>query len=985
MPSVTLRNAIDTYASGTATSTNYAGATVLHLRTGDRYAYVFFNRAAPLGARITSAKLRLYHAASWSGSRTITVERISATWKASRLTWNNKPGVTGTPVTVTDTGGAAGTVIELTVTSMLQTVSDGSAWYGFRITTDDATDRGIYSAQGLSAYRPTLEVTWTEAPQQPTDLSPSGNRAVSTSKPVLRFGFTDELGDTTLAAAQVQIDPAANWTTPAFDTGEVATSNPELDLAAVTANLIANPSFETDTTGWAGVNCTIARSTAQAQSGVASLALTATVAAEMRAETSGSGTSAIPVSPGGTYTASAWYRAATTIRSCWTRIVWYDSAGATISQVGTGTVNNTNTGWTQHSITEVAPTNAAYAKVRAIVGGPPAIGEVHYTDNLQLSVGTVAYAGLADLASTYWRVRVKDGAGLWSAWSEDEQYKRDDLGTVTITNPGAGGLTYAQEVTADAPLASYKLGDTNTTLNDSSGNGRHGTYTATPTTAASLGLGFTGLSTDFNVTPFYAEVLDAAWMPNSGDLTLEATVEWPAAPDSAGGIVGRYADSGTNASWCLRRNAATNSVQFIVRNGGDAGTGSAISSPATLVAGTKYHFMATKIGTAMKLYVNGAEVASGTHGGGAFNSTKSLEIGRFANTSREIRAKVQEVHVYGTGLSAARVLAHYNASIVAPPSGTVLSDPTPPFLWTFAGATQKAWQVLVVDPADPSEVIADSGKQTGTDVAWTPPSKKLTGDGPYRVKVRVWDTVDREYTPGAYNFAEATRDFTMAPDGSVTGVTGLTATQPDVSKPRIKLTWTRPSAPDRYVVRRDGVVIEDSLLPEDALDTGTTYEFEDDEPRVNRSHTWKVQAVVNNKASDSDTVTAVPKQRGIWLLDKGLSLEVWIAGQEGGTWVKPEEASVFAPVGGRNVVRRIQGRRGYEGSLSGPLVDQYGKTAAQWETDLMAMRDRPTRAVVLALGDLSITVILGNVTTYPLPNHSPPIRVASFDFWQVLE
>jgi len=595
MPSVVLRNATDTYASGTAASTNYAAASVLHVRTADRYAYVFFNRAAPVGATITSAKLRLYHAAAWAGSRNIVVQRVSGPWQVSRLNWNNKPGVTGATVTVADDGGAAGTVVELNVTALLQTVSDGAAWYGFRISTNDATDRGIYSAQGLSQYRPTLEVAWTEAPEAPTTLAPSGNRAVSTNKPVLRFDFTDHLGDTTLAAVQVQIDPAGNFAAPAFDSGEVATANPELDLT------------------------------------------------------------------------------------------------------------------------------------------------------------TTAYAGLADLASTYWRVRVKDGSGLWSTWSEDEQFKRDDLGTVTIDNP----------------------------------------------------------------------------------------------------------------------------------------------------------------------------------------------------------------------------------------AGATLSDPTPPFLWSFAGGVQKAWQVYVIDPADPSEILANSGKQTSSDAAWTPPPRTLVGAGPYRVVVRVWDTVDREKVPNGEVFAVATRDFTIVPDATVNPVVGLAVSQPNEAKPRMLLTWTRSEAPDRFVIVRDGVVVEDPLLPEDALVAGTSYQFLDDASRTWREHTWKVQAVVNGKASPSAVVTETTKTRGIWLLDKERSLEVWLAGQEGGSWAIGEEASVFAPVGGTNVVRRVQARRGYEGSLAGQLVDRYGKTAVQYEDDLMAMRAHPTRPVTLALADMSLRVILGNVTTYPLAKGVPPLRVASFDFWQV--
>lgn len=597
MPDVTLRNATDTSANNAAPSRNYGDARALRLKAGERFAYVFFNRAAPRGSTITAATLRLYHRSDWGGgSRTISVRRISETWKASRLTWNNRPGVIGSTISTTDSGGDDGTLIELDVRTIMQTVSNGSHWYGFRIETDDATARLLHSAQGDSPYRPTLVVAWSDAPEAPTTLSPSGNRAVSLSKPVLRFDFTDELGDTSLAAVQVQIDPAGSFTAPGFDSGWVDADVPELDLAAT------------------------------------------------------------------------------------------------------------------------------------------------------------AYGGLTGGSSTYWRVRVRDGAGLESPWSDVEQFRRVDQPTVTIDNPAAS--------------------------------------------------------------------------PND-----------------------------------------------------------------------------------------------------------------------------------------------------------FVTEPTPPILWSVSGGTQKAWQVLLVDSADPTVTLADTGKRTSSETAWTAPGRVLVDEGvQYRVIVRVWDAVDREATPGAPRYASAWRDFDVRPDVTTTPVSELAAT-PDAAKPTIELTWTRATAPDKFVVRRNGRVVDDDVQPEDAFVSGTSYAFTDDEGRPWHESTWKVQAVVNGKASTSVSVMQTPRQRGIWLIDKGRRLTVWIAGQDGGSWALGEDATVFAPLGGRRIVRRIQSQRGYEGNLAGQLVDQFGTTAQAYEDDLLKMRDQPRRVVTLALGDMSLRVLLGNIVTYPLPS-VPPTRAVSFDFWE---
>ena len=52
------------------------------------------------------------------------------------------------------------------------------------------------------------------------------------------------------------------------------------------------------------------------------------------------------------------------------------------------------------------------------------------------------YPGLADGATVYYRARVQDGAGLWSAWSDDAAMTRQPQTSVTILSPTeAGGIT----------------------------------------------------------------------------------------------------------------------------------------------------------------------------------------------------------------------------------------------------------------------------------------------------------------------------------------------------------------------------------------------------------------------------------------------------------------------------------------------------------------------------------------------------------------
>lgn len=179
-------------------------------------------------------------------------------------------------------------------------------------------------------------------------------------------------------------------------------------LGSSRTNLIPNPSFETNTTGWTGQSTTVARSTAQFYSGAASLSMTATAVTTTLALTPG-GTSGIPVTGSTTYAIQFRSRAATTPRNVEFYVYWYDSAGALIGMPTTGgyTTNSTS-GWTLHSGTKTSPSNAAYARVAAAVYNA-AIGEVHYIDAVMMEQ--------ASSVGTYFDGSTAAGGGWSYAWS----------------------------------------------------------------------------------------------------------------------------------------------------------------------------------------------------------------------------------------------------------------------------------------------------------------------------------------------------------------------------------------------------------------------------------------------------------------------------------------------------------------------------------------------------------------------------------------
>ncbi len=233
MTTVSQLSASDALVNQENTSKNYAGLTYLALRndSGSHFRVaMYFNRPFPIGATIISATLRLHQtAAATGGSRTLTVRRLAASYKESTVSWANIPAVTGATATSSaqGDGGAVGREWAIDVTALMQEVSDGAPWYGFRIESNNSTRMNVFSREATS-FQPTLDVTFGEDPDVPTVLAPSNGRAVSIARPTLRFDFTDLAGDTSMASYQVQMNLGADDpVSPDYDSGVVAANIPE--------------------------------------------------------------------------------------------------------------------------------------------------------------------------------------------------------------------------------------------------------------------------------------------------------------------------------------------------------------------------------------------------------------------------------------------------------------------------------------------------------------------------------------------------------------------------------------------------------------------------------------------------------------------------------------------------------------------------------------------------------------------------------------
>lgn len=172
------------------------------------------------GTQITAAVLTLRNTdTSYSSSATLTAKRITEKWTASKATWSNKPN---TDATVTDVFKATSPKKGVWAFNVLPQIIEAQAagrLYGFQIAKTGGGANGI-TLINSGTYVATLQITYYTGPAVPTSLSPTDGQVVSSASPTLRVASAP--AGEPIFGMQVQVDPAQNGTTPAYDSGWVS-------------------------------------------------------------------------------------------------------------------------------------------------------------------------------------------------------------------------------------------------------------------------------------------------------------------------------------------------------------------------------------------------------------------------------------------------------------------------------------------------------------------------------------------------------------------------------------------------------------------------------------------------------------------------------------------------------------------------------------------------------------------------------------------
>ena len=227
-------------------------------------------------------------------------------------------------------------------------------------------------------------------------------------------------------------------------------------------------------------------------------------------------------------------------------------------------------------------------------------------------------------------------------------------------------MTYSAEVLADSPAAYYRLGEpSGTTMVDSSGNGRDGTYVGG---GADLTLGATGLLTGDADTAIsvggagtgYGTLAPAAWMTSLTAITLEIWLN-PANITGTRLLFGRTnLSTNNNNNYQAYLSQSSGNLRFTVRHGSTL-TDYTTPSPV-LTIGTRVHVVGTYDGSHARLYVDGVKVLE-TASTGALSpgTTVNLRIGRTDFAGSYAFGTLDEAAVYPVALSDERIARHYLA------------------------------------------------------------------------------------------------------------------------------------------------------------------------------------------------------------------------------------------------------------------------------------------------------------------------------------
>lgn len=313
-----------------------------------------------------------------------------------------------------------------------------------------------------------------------------------------------------------------------------------------------------------------------------------------------------------------------------------------------------------------------------------------------------------------------------------------------------------------------------------------------------------------------------------------------------------------------------------------------------------------------------------------------------------------------------------------------VTDITPPILWSFGG-NQVHYKVILSTADEPNDILWTSGKTTDSDNGITIPKGYLKSQSiTYRIRVLVWDDVDREKNGIDPIYSEATQDFNFVDSATITRVNNVVAVQ-DQPWPWVNVYFKRDTAADEYTISRDDEVIAFNVPADELIQPSGDYLFVDRmaSPRV--SHTWDVQAVVNGNTSKKQSSNPLKTRLLTTMMmeldgtDPMYFMNPAVDPQSM-TFQEMHQPMQAPPV----LITQYMG--GYEGHFEGLLVDDIlpGTSARNMRNKFKQWKKNPGTAYYLYLIDEVLKIVPYNMTYKPEAKGGNIVRYkVSFDFFEV--
>jgi hypothetical protein len=220
-------------------------------------------------------------------------------------------------------------------------------------------------------------------------------------------------------------------------------------------------------------------------------------------------------------------------------------------------------------------------------------------------------------------------------------------------------MSYSSEVLADSPVAYYRMDEASGQPQDASGNGNHTTVTNGAKTYSQSGAlasepSSTAITFNSGIDNNF-EAPDHATLDVGSVFTVEGWLKLLSLVTGLyNGILIKHAPSFFFAT------DPTNNLTLFEYSGGECCTSTVATTDTDF-----HHYVATVNGAAVKLYIDAVDVTGAVTAKSWGNAVHPLALGGDLGGQYGPAGVLDELAVYPTELSPARVLAHYNAASAA--------------------------------------------------------------------------------------------------------------------------------------------------------------------------------------------------------------------------------------------------------------------------------------------------------------------------------